>query len=537
MVCLSQGVSGGNSRGRGVLLQNARPRQRVLHATTAVALGVAVLAVGCKGLEISGSEPKEERAPAAPAAADESHWCAGHGLPESMCTKCNPSLVERFKEAGDWCAGHGFPESACPSCNPMQPPGAAEHPDWCAEHGRPESKCPDSTPALVERFKETGDWCVEHALPESACPSCNPVQPPPGAASPGGIRPGTRVRLRSPDLSKAAGIETVAATAATMGIGVEAMAHIEFNRNAMADIRSAVPGIVREVSVDLGEEVSKDDALFVLESVRVGDLQARRGASRERVGAARANLRRQQKLRKGNIASQREVELARQELEVAQAELRAIDQSLKLSGASRKGATGRFALRSPMSGVVVRRPAVVGSYAGEPDSLATVADTSTMWALLDVPEWDAVNVGVGQKAEVRVDGVAGRIFTATVTWIASEVDPRTRTVEARAEVPNPDGALRAGQFARASIRVAAPKSAATVPVVAVQQVDDESVVFVHTAPGVYEPRVVRPGRSNGRLVQVAGDVHEGDLVVTTGAFLLRTELSLDSLGKGCGEHH
>ncbi len=134
-----------------------------------------------------------------------------------------------------------------------------------------------------------------------------------------------------------------------------------------------------------------------------------------------------------------------------------------------------------------------------------------------------------------MDGVAGRTFTGTVSWIASEVDARTRTVTARAEVQNPDGLLRAGQFARASVGVAVPEGAATVPMEAVQRVGDESVVFVRTADGLYEPRIVRPGRSDGRRVQVAGEVRAGDTVVTTGAFLLRTELSRDSIGAGCCE--
>ena len=58
--------------------------------------------------------------------AADADWCAGHGLPESKCTKCNPELVAGFKAAGDWCVEHGFPESACPVCNPQAPPGECE---------------------------------------------------------------------------------------------------------------------------------------------------------------------------------------------------------------------------------------------------------------------------------------------------------------------------------------------------------------------------------------------------------------------------
>ena len=85
--------------------------------------------------------------------------------------------------------------------------------------------------------------------------------------------------------------------------------------------------------------------------------------------------------------------------------------------------------------------AVVGGHTGGSASLATIADTSVMWVLVDVPERDVVALRMGQPVEVRVAGVPGRSFAGTLTWIASEVDERTRTVRARAELGNPDGAV------------------------------------------------------------------------------------------------
>ena len=480
---------------------------------------------------------------------DPADWCGGHALPESMCTKCNPELVARFEAAGDWCAEHGFPESACPFCNPMTPPGeghADEHghdhtarvgdpADWCGGHGLPESMCTKCNPELVPRFEAAGDWCAEHGFPESACPFCNPRVPPPGYEPPSAIAPGTVVRFATPELERAAGIETVPATAGALGAAIEAPARIDFDRNAFAEVRSAVPGIVREVAVDLGQTVAVGERLFVLESARVGDLQARRGAVRERIAAARADLARQRELRAANIASERQVDVAERELEAARAELRSLEQSLRISGAPSGGSAGRFDVTAPIAGTVVRRPGVIGASAGASEPLAAIADTTTMWALLDVSEWEASAVRVGQPVDVTVGGAAGHHFTGRVTWVAAEVDPRTRTVTARASLDNRDGLLRAGQFARGAIRTDAPGSGTAVPLAAVQRVGEESVVFVRRAAGEYEPRVVRVGRTDSRRALVSGDLRPGDAVVTTGAYLLRTELSRDSIGAGCCE--
>ncbi|TNF25508.1 MAG: efflux RND transporter periplasmic adaptor subunit, partial [Deltaproteobacteria bacterium] len=429
----------------------------------------------------------------------------------------------------------GDPEHAAAASRPDDPGTRVGDPaDWCGGHGLPESMCTKCNPEFVARFEAAGDWCAEHGFPESACPTCHPMAPPASHAPPPVIAPGTVVRFATPAIERAAGIETVPATTSALGASVEATARVDFDRNALAEVRSAVPGIVREVAVDLGQRVAPGDRLFVLESARVGDLQARRGAVVERVAAARADLARQRELREAAIASQRQVDLAEQELEAARAELRSLDQSLRISGAA-AGRAGRLEVTAPIAGTVVRRPGVLGAFAGESEPLATIADTARMWVILDVPEWDAANVHVGQAVDVRVDGVLGRRFAGRLTWIASEVDARTRTVAARAELDNGDGILRAGQFARATIRVGAPEGATAVPLSAVQRLEDVSVVFVRVAPGAYEPRVVRVGRSDGRHAQVEGALQPGDAVVTTGAYLLRTELSRDSIGAGCCE--
>ena len=78
-------------------------------------------------------------------------------------------------------------------------------------------------------------------------------------------------------------------------------------------------------------------------------------------------------------------------------------------------------------------------------------------------------------------------------------------------------------------------NALVVPRRAVQRVDEQSVVFVRTGQGVYEPRIVSLGRSDPDVVEIHGAVRRGDRIVTDGAFLLKTELVPGSIGAGCCE--
>ena len=455
-------------------------------------------------------------------------WCAGHGVPESKCSACNPSIIPAFKAAGDWCENHQYPESVCPTCNPLTPPVNVA--DWCLEHALPESKCTLCNPALLPVFKAAGDWCAAHGFPESVCPTCQPQEPPAGveiAALEARI-----VRFRTPEIETAADIQTVPAVRTRKATHVQCTARIVFDTDRIADLRAPVPGLVRKIHVSLGEKVKQGDLLFELESARVGDLQADLLAARERVRVAKIDLDRHKALDRLKVAPARELDLARQELAAAQSQVDASETALQVIGVSKSNPAGRYSLNAPITGTVMQRPAVIGLHATASTSLATIADNSVMWIYCDVPETEAWRIAPGQH--VTISSGENELAHSTLDWVSPEVDPRTRTVTARARVRNPDGRLRANQFVQATIETTATPAAVSVPREAIQRVGSHHLVFVRTAPGIFAPRVVTWQGSTG-LVQVEGNLKPGEPVVTTGAVLLRTEVMPGSIGAGCCE--
>ncbi len=483
-----------------------------------------------------------------PPLAKSDDWCAGHALPESMCTKCNPQLVEGYRSAGDWCSAHQFPESVCPICHPLSAPSApARLPgggDWCPEHRLPESQCTTCNPALRPRFIEAGDWCAEHEFPESVCPICHP-----SAAETEGPLEGRTIVFDRPTLEDDAGIQTETVRAATRLTKIPCNAQIEFDSDRVASVRAAVPGIVRRVLVGLGDTVKKGQPLFELQSLKVGQFQADLHASREQRRVAKTNLERQQRLRAANISSKRTLELAEQEMAVAEASVRSAQGSLHSAGArssTRGRRAGRFVVKAPLDGVIVDRPAVVGTLANDNESMATIADTSVMWALCHVPERDAHRVSIGQHLEITLPSPPEQRFTGTVSWVSPSVDPRTRRVAVRAPLINAEGRLRENQFATGLISEELsplPASQArglstelSVPSDSVQRVGTRQVVFVRTEAGRYvthEVTILSEGPPG--FLRVSGPLKIGDLVVVTGAFLLKTELVPGSIGAGCCE--
>jgi len=81
-------------------------------------LALVLLLAGCSGGSStpSGAAADTHAPTAVPGTYED--WCGEHQVPESQCTRCDPSLSAAFQATGDWCAEHGLPESQCKSCNP-----------------------------------------------------------------------------------------------------------------------------------------------------------------------------------------------------------------------------------------------------------------------------------------------------------------------------------------------------------------------------------------------------------------------------------
>lgn len=116
-------------------------------------------------------------------------------------------------------------------------------------------------------------------------------------------------------------------------------------------------------------------------------------------------------------------------------------------------ANSRMHLCAPISGTVIEKLATEGEYVKEGQPIYKLADLSTVWLMLELFPEDAASIRYGQKVEAEVQSLPGRMFSGRVAFMNPHVDEETRTVGVRVVIPNPDGVLRIGDFANASISV------------------------------------------------------------------------------------
>jgi cobalt-zinc-cadmium efflux system membrane fusion protein len=231
------------------------------------------------------------------------------------------------------------------------------------------------------------------------------------------------------------------------------------------------------------------------------------------------------------LASKRSLDEARLELEAAKAEVTALRTALEPVGEDAPG--GLYDIRAPLAGTVVRREGTIGQKVEAEHFLYEIVDPSWVWAELDVPEADLARVRAGLEVVVSSDSLPGHEFEGRIDHIAPEIDAHTRTAKARVRLANPAGLLRANQFVRGRIVVERLGARVRVPREAVQRANDVLLVFVALEPARYEARRVRAVGIVGDEVELLRGVQPGELVVTRGSFLLKTETLKGEIGAGC----
>ncbi|MBX3463002.1 MAG: efflux RND transporter periplasmic adaptor subunit [Planctomycetes bacterium] len=183
--------------------------------------------------------------------------------------------------------------------------------------------------------------------------------------------------------------------------------------------------------------------------------------------------------------------------------------------------------RSATSGVLLQRNVVQGSPVRQGEVLLRVADLSVLWLDAQVAESDLAALAVGQEVEATLDAAPGRTLAGRIVFVAPRIDLRTRTGTVRVEVPNADGDLRPGMFARlAAMRVLA-EDVVLAPAEAVLDTGLRQAAWVAVGKGRFEPRRVVLGRAGDfGLVEIRDGLEAGDRVVVSGQFLIDSESRL-----------
>jgi membrane fusion protein, copper/silver efflux system len=314
----------------------------------------------------------------------------------------------------------------------------------------------------------------------------------------------------SPERIQLTGMKTARATRKPLGGEVRSSGAIAANERGLAQINVRFAGWIQKLRVaETGRSVRKGEVLATIYSPELLRAQQELSAARGWTGTG-ANL----------------LDDARRRLELLGLATEEIDALVKTGQVLRD-----VPIRSPVNGTVIRKDAVEGAYVQPGTSLFEVANLATVWVLADIPEHELGRVRVGQAARIEMGAYPGQPFNGKVQFLSPLLDPQTRTLRVRIELPNTKQLLRPGMYGTVHLAVPAVP-ALVVPAEAVVDTGERQTVFVDKGEGRFEPRIVKLGARDSGQVEIVAGLSEGEVVVTTANFLLDSESRLRAAVEG-----
>lgn len=224
------------------------------------------------------------------------------------------------------------------------------------------------------------------------------------------------------------------------------------------------------------------------------------------------------------LVAQTQIATSESQVHLSQAQIETQEASLRLAQSN----LSNTRLLAPFSGYVAQRnldpgAAVSAQSAGTSTTslgILVIQDISSVKVQIEVPERHIARVAVGTPVRLVVDPYKTESFSGVLSRVVHNLDPRSRTMGVEVDIPNRDGRLKPGMFARVDLVVEIRKAALTIPGEALRVADAKpSVVLVKN--GVANPVVVEIGVADGELLEVVNGLKDGDQVIVQGKDLVK----------------
>ncbi|MHB8503293.1 MAG: efflux RND transporter periplasmic adaptor subunit [Candidatus Acidiferrales bacterium] len=352
--------------------------------------------------------------------------------------------------------------------------------------------------------------------------------------------------------------ESKADTAALFSVPQDQMAHVQvvtaeksalprilrltgsvaYNAFMTTPVFSAIGGPVHELLATPGETVRAGQPLLTVNSP---DYSAARSAFlKARTASLLADkfYTRAQDLFSHGAIAEADFQQAESTRNQAHADLQSSEDALRDLGVNdpeslaknSAKATSQIPVLAPVGGEIVERLVGPGQLLqASVTQVFTISDMKTVWVLVNVYQGDVAYVHLGDSVEITTDAYPGA-FHGKISYIASALDPNTRTLQARIITENPGKKLKKDMYVIASVNVGAIANAVTVPDAAVLR-DTENQPFVYvqssTKQNEFARRLVQLGDSHAGRTQITGGLKEGEHIVGDGSLFLQFKNSLE----------
>jgi cobalt-zinc-cadmium efflux system membrane fusion protein len=308
---------------------------------------------------------------------------------------------------------------------------------------------------------------------------------------------------------------------------------VAYNSFQTTPVITQVGGPVSRVVVTPGEHVRAGQPLLYVASPDYSQLRSAYIKARDAFQLTDRNLRRAQDLYAHKAIAQADVEQAESNHTQAEADLQSSEQAIRVLGITDPGSlvtnppSAELPVLAPLDGEIVERLVSPGQLlqAGATQCF-TLSDMSTVWVLANVYQNDLAYVHVGDEVTIENDTYPG-VVRGKISYLASALDPTTRTLQARIVTSNPGERLKKDMYVTALVRAGVVQNALAVPDSSVlRDTENMPYVYLQTANSQFARRQVTVGESQSGKTQILTGLQAGDKVVGDGGLFLQFQNSL-----------
>lgn len=302
-------------------------------------------------------------------------------------------------------------------------------------------------------------------------------------------------------------------------------AKLVVNSDRQAHVAPGFAGKVETVAVELGEYVKKGQLLATLVAPDLINQQADLQMARSNLTLAEQEYQREKYLWSQGVSAKQDYQRAYHAYQQAQIQVKAIQDRIAAFGHS--SSNGRYQIVAPISGVISKKDLTVGENVQLADPLFTIEQLDQLWLEFVLPSTD---IYLTAQQTIHFKSVAsGNTFQAQVQTLSTEADAQTGRLQVRAKVLSKSNELRPNLMVNVLLDQQSQQQQLRIEKAAVQLVKGQTIIFIAKPQGentAFIPQPVQLGRisSDGQWVEVKSGLEKGQVYVTQGSFLFKSEL-------------
>ena len=313
-------------------------------------------------------------------------------------------------------------------------------------------------------------------------------------------------------------------------------AKLMVNTDRQAHVSPAFSGHVQSVSVELGQQVKKGQALATLLVPDLVDQQSNLQIAQSNLQLAKQDYERERQLWSQGISAKQDYQRAYNAYQQAQIQVQATKSRLSAFGAS-SGSNGRYVLTAPISGVISKKDLVIGENVQLASQLFIIDQLDQLWLEFIAPSTEFSGIRPNQQIEFK-SLQTGNIFKAQIQSLNSEADAQTGRLQVRAKVLSNASELRPNLMVNVQLQQNGSTQALRVLKSAVQKIEGKDTVFIakeHDKKIEFTPQAVVLGQisADGQWIEIQSGLTQGQQYAGQGSFLLKSELEK---GEASHEH-